>query len=147
VAGRGGREESVTCPYVHEGGPEWLHICTGPAAKLSIPGCLVFCRHLIPRLRYVGRIVFQSDVSLRRIREGFVGIRTRNIALACGHRQFPLLSLSLSLSLYIYLRSFFFSYLSCLVSPPLTLLPSHATTKLFLVWPVALYRRYRDTLF
>lgn len=38
------------------------------AGKISILECLVFQRHLIPRLRYVGRIVFESDISLRRIR-------------------------------------------------------------------------------
>lgn len=35
---------------------------------VSIPSCLVFWRHLIPRLQYVGRIVFEADISLRRIR-------------------------------------------------------------------------------
>lgn len=127
------RERSRSHPLVPAEG--------GGSGEVSIPACLVFQRHLIPRLRYVGRIVFESDISLRRIRR--VEFRGNS------HKEYyrsvqpppPANSLSPSVSVFSYLPFLILGLPFSLVHRPGFF--SSASRS----FPCTLFPRYRDTLF
>jgi len=109
----------------------------GVPERVSILVCLVFQRHLIPRLRYVGRIVFEPDISLRRIRR--VEFRGNS------HKEYyrsvqspPAISLFPSISVFPYLL--FHSH-------SLFVYLAHRGFFSFVLRSFLLLYRYRDTLF